>query len=396
MEVSGGVLRRVPYFSGAGIDTHVSKPSFSGVSIDAVNRFSGQLRLMGSRDLKVSVRSRKFSGFSSSDFGDDGHLRYYYVSPTCGGKKEKEKEKGSGMVTTKKKLKLLKGLSRDLSMFSELGFGVDPNSGLVGEVEGKMISEAAEVLLKQLQQLRAEEKELKRKRKQEKAKLKATRMKTIVDCESSSSESSDSECEEVIDMGHLRNETFVQPVVDESQPVVQEAAVTLTLPGLLTQEGSTTQENGFEDRSLRNVEEESCTGTGTGTGTSTSRSSSASSVGFNDRSSLVTAASSSKRIEVCMGNKCKKSGAAGLLEEFEREIGAEGAVVGCKCMGKCRDGPNVRVLNCYDGIQAARKDDSVRTPANPLCIGVGLEDVGVIVANFFGEDRNDINLAAVT
>ncbi|KAF8400314.1 hypothetical protein HHK36_013611 [Tetracentron sinense] len=41
-----------------------------------------------------------------------------------------------------------------------------------------------------------------------------------------------------------------------------------------------------------------------------------------------------------------------LLEEFERMVGVYGVVVvGCKCMGKCRDGPNVLVLNACDGIQ---------------------------------------------
>ncbi|KAI8004115.1 Diacylglycerol O-acyltransferase 3 [Camellia lanceoleosa] len=84
-----------------------------------------------------------------------------------------------------------------------------------------------------------------------------------------------------------------------------------------------------------------------------------------------------------MGGKCKKSGAPALLEEFQRVLGAEGAVVGCKCMGKCRDGPNIRVLNYTGGVEAEGVDDSVRIPANPLCIGVGFEDVGLIVANFW-------------
>ncbi|XP_042040957.1 diacylglycerol O-acyltransferase 3-like isoform X2 [Salvia splendens] len=83
--------------------------------------------------------------------------------------------------------------------------------------------------------------------------------------------------------------------------------------------------------------------------------------------------SPSKRIEVCMGGKCKKSGAGALLEEFRRAVGAEEAVSGCKCMGKCRDGPNVKLV----GPAAA---DSLR-------IGVGLEDVDVIMAKFFDEHQ---------
>ncbi|KAF8399620.1 hypothetical protein HHK36_015489 [Tetracentron sinense] len=228
-------------------------------------------------------------GCSSLGFSDDGYLQYY-VTPRSGGKKKK----GLKMVTVKKRLKLIKGLSRDLSMFYGMGFGVETEDGLIGEVKGKMILEATKILLAQLQQLRVEEKDLNKKRKEEKAKLKATRMKA---CESSSSnsESSDSECGE---------------------------------------------------------------------------------------------------IEVCMDGKCKKSGAATLLEEFERRVGVDGAVVACKCMGKCRDGPNVRVLNGCDGIQAEGGDGSFVLPANPLCIGVGMEDVSTVVANFFGEERKDLGLMA--
>lgn len=94
-----------------------------------------------------------------------------------------------------------------------------------------------------------------------------------------------------------------------------------------------------------------------------------------------------------MGKKCTKSGAAALLEEFERAIGVEGAVVGCKCLGKCKDGPNVRVLNCADDSQVEGSDISVRTPMNPLVLGVGLDDVGVLVSNFFGDDQKDLDLA---
>lgn len=83
------------------------------------------------------------------------------------------------------------------------------------------------------------------------------------------------------------------------------------------------------------------------------------------------------RIEVCMGGKCKKSGALALLQEFEKTVGTGGAVVGCKCLGKCGQGPNVRL----------RSDASAEGSAkgSPLCIGVGLEDVGTIVAGLFGD-----------
>ena len=129
MEVSGIVFRRVPFISGAGIDAQYSKSSFSGVSVDGGgNRFStlADLRLLGSRDSRVAVRPRKLAGFH-----DGSHLKYYCESPTCGAKKDK--------VSTKKKLKLLKALSKDLSIFSDLGFGENSDQGLVGEVKGKML-----------------------------------------------------------------------------------------------------------------------------------------------------------------------------------------------------------------------------------------------------------------
>lgn len=92
-----------------------------------------------------------------------------------------------------------------------------------------------------------------------------------------------------------------------------------------------------------------------------------------------------KRVEVCMGGKCKKSGVSVLMEEFRRVVGDEGDVVGCKCMGKCKSCFNVRVLNGED-------DDFLR---NFLCIGVGLEDVGLIVVNYFGEEKKGLGFFVV-
>ena len=246
--------------------------------------------------------------------------------------------------------------------------------------------------MKQLQHLRAEEEELKRKRKEEKAKHKATQMNRMVDCESSSSESSessDSECEDVIDMSSLRSEPLAQTAesVVDVQLLSQKTATTLTLPSTLTQEGNTTEANGLGDHRLDINGVECCTRTSTSF-------SSSSAVSHNESRSSVTVPSSVKRIEVCMGKKCGKSGGPALLEEFERVVGVEGAVVGCKCLGKCKDGPNVRVLNSVDGSNAEGVDVSVRTPTNPLFIGVGLDDVGVIVANFLGDEQKDLGLAA--
>lgn len=90
----------------------------------------------------------------------------------------------------------------------------------------------------------------------------------------------------------------------------------------------------------------------------------------------VAETSTTSRIEVCMGGKCKKAGALALLQEFEKTVGTEGAVVGCKCLGKCGLGPNVRLRSDVSAEGSAK--------GSPLCIGVGFEDVGTIVAGVFG------------
>lgn len=257
----------------------------------------------------------------SSTFCDDGHLRYY-VGPTChGGRLKKEKE------AVKKKLKLLKGLSA-ADYESSLLFRFDHAS--IGEFQADRFSieETREALLRQLEQLKSEEKEQKRNRKLEKAKLKAARAQTINDSSSSSCESSDNK-DHMINKSYRVRKALSQPFPDQWQTNSIQGS---TLPPPLQTQ-------------LRNSKTEN--------------------VG-------VARSTSVGRIEVCMGNKCKKAGAAALMEEFERVMGADGAVCGCKCMGKCRDGPNVRVSGSLE-IQ------------NPLCIGVGVEDVGRIVAEYVGQ-----------
>lgn len=350
MEVSGLVSLQVPCFSGPGIDARSSKPSFSG-----------ELHFPGRDEFGVSLRTRRSRGLNmTSGFCDNGHVEYYYSGPRCGGNNKKEKEK-----EIKKKLKLLKGLSM-LSASSQISTGLDTEEGLGAQDQGKLISEGAEALLQQLEQLRVEEKELKKKKKEEKAKLKAERMKTMKDCESSSSssESTESECEEVIDMSSLSGEVPTQPILEGLQPSAQGGVAVLTQPSLV----STRQED------------KCCTGTSTSCG-------SIDSIGHNNASS---SSSVVKKIEVCMGKKCKTSGGGALLEEFERLMGVEGSVVECKCMGKCKNGPNVRVLNSEEGIE-----DSVRNPTNPLYIGVGVEDVSLIVASLMGKVTKDLGLLGI-
>jgi hypothetical protein len=362
-------------------------------------------------------RSRRVAMFS-----DEGHMQYYSSERTttrmgrirCGSGKIDKAAKANDKSMflkeekkmMKKRLKLVESLSRDLTMFSDLGggFGLDNNHGLVDQVQGKMmISEATELILGQLQKLKAEKEELKRKRKEEKAKLKAAaRMQKRLDCEmsssSSSSESSDSECGEVVDMSSLRSAAaLAPPVVDELrlvmqeaklqppsmlteeesatelQSVIREAHASLTIPSTVNQKGPSIEEEGVVGSYLQHIEQPCFTNR-------TSTNTSCSVVMAGGGVSLVN------KVEVCMGGKCKKSGAAALLDEFQRVLGAEASVVGCKCMGKCRDGPNIRILNYSGvGVQAECVDDSVRVPSNPLCIGVGFEDVGSIVATFLGE-----------
>jgi (2Fe-2S) ferredoxin len=76
------------------------------------------------------------------------------------------------------------------------------------------------------------------------------------------------------------------------------------------------------------------------------------------------------RIEVCVGGKCKKSGSLAVLQGFEDKLGTSGTVVRCKCLGKCGEGPNVRLQS--DG--SVGKD-------GVICTGVDLVDVGDIAAN---------------
>ncbi|KAK4492550.1 hypothetical protein RD792_003362 [Penstemon davidsonii] len=343
MEVSGVVLRQ---------------PSlcFSSSRSKELEPFSADSVLMGHR------RSVKVS-----DFCDKGHLKYYNSSSIsvmvrC----EKQENKGLKKVKKlkKQKLKLLKGLSRDLSTFSQIGFGLDSDHSLLDRVKGNIISDAAEVLLEQLQKLRAEEKELKRKKKEEKSRLKPSQNQNrFMSCEmssssSSESSSSDSECGEIVDMKSLKrpqsNQNTLQPVIQDSispsvslsQPHVKES---MTIP-VIANDPVSEKTIKVENECVNSLDNKIC----------------------------------SKKIEVCMGGKCKKSGAALLLDEFQRAVGIEGAVSGCKCMGKCRDGPNVKVV----------EDNNVKSSSNPLCVGVGLEDVGLIVSNFLGDNHNQLEFAA--
>lgn len=208
----------------------------------------------------------------------------------------------------------------------------------------------------ELKQLRAQEKEKKRKKKEEKAATKVAMKKRCNESStsSSSSESSDSECDgEVATMNNHQASIIVQEPESKSLPIAPAAP---PKPVEETEHHNAQKPpQGSSNYSVASI----------GSCSSSKRPAAATEMPVN-------------KVEVCIGGKCKRSGALELMEEFNKKIGSEGAVVGCKCMGKCKEGPNVRVLN---------HSDEAIAPRIPLCIGVGLADVGTIVANFFGEKK---------
>ncbi|XP_057797547.1 diacylglycerol O-acyltransferase 3 [Salvia miltiorrhiza] len=344
----------------------------TGCAAAATAASSSSKELRDSSGLVRLRRRRPRHGVLSTGFRDLGHLQYYKSSfdsaavtaaeetesggrmSVMSGKEVKSgKEEKSVKKMKKKQLKLVKGLSRDLSTFSQMGFGLDSAGALLDQIKGNMITEATQLLLEQLQKVKAEEKEAKRRMKEEKARVKAaSRMQIGGNCEtsssSSSSESSDSECGEVIDMKSLK--TGLQQVEEETSSPYPTPIIPTIPPSLQIDADPTPL--------LASPEEETAVKPSCSSNTE-------------DAGDL-----GSKKIEVCMGGKCKKSGAGALLEEFQRVVGIEGAVSGCKCMGKCRDGPNVKVVN------------GPTTAMASLCIKVGLEDVNVIVSSFIDEHQS--------
>lgn len=206
-------------------------------------------------------------------------------------------------------------------------------------------------MLEQLNQIKVEEKEMKKMKKEEK---KAACKMVCEDSSSSSSESSKSDCEEpqilrLSDLKTTTTATITTPNPISPVPLPLPLPVPLPLPAPAP---ALVQAIPVEDVSPG-------------------------------------------KIEVCMGGKCKKAGAMDLLHEFEKKVGGEGeaVVVGCKCMGKCKEGPNVRVSSCGSGTTGTtgmvQGEELIRDLRDKLCIGVGLDDVGPIVAHFFGEEEHD-------
>ncbi|KAK9080075.1 hypothetical protein SSX86_001750 [Deinandra increscens subsp. villosa] len=314
-----------------GVVFHQS-PCFSPTTANGSNSRHSAMKKANSFRPRQPPNRRSFGGcVVSGEFSDKSHLKYY-DGPRMA-VKEKD-EMASRKKEMKKKLKLLKGLTKNLSTFSDLGFCLHPDDGLDEQVKGQMISEATDVLLGQLQKLKEEEMECKRIKKEEKAKKKASRMMMMMtDCKDSSSSSSesssDSDCDKVVNMSQLKTHQEPPPPLSSSSLQVLEKPETRVTVNAIGKVG------------------EDC----------------------------------GKKIEVCMGGKCKKSGAAMLLENFQMAVGGEAEVVGCKCMGKCRDGPNVMVVG------------------KSVYIGVGVDDVDAIVSSLFGGSQrscSDMMVPALT
>nr|WDA53468.1 diacylglycerol acyltransferase 3 [Erycina pusilla] len=310
---------------------------------------------------KIRVRVRVWQRVAP--WSDDVH-RLYYASPlNCSvyrDAKRKEKKK-------KKRDDLLTELSQNLIRGEEI----------VSEARENMIKEAAELLLAQLNQQKAKEKEMKKRKKEEKKAMKVAKMRNYAEMSSSSSssESSDTDCEDIVVMNKTRKN-----LMEEVKPNLLNVPDQFSVCNGQAQSPPAVEEDEKAEQNHTNklkIETDliKCVNN------------TAVSI-WSDN--MLAVGKLSNKIEVCMGGKCKKSGAIGLLQEFEKKIGVEGVVVACKCMGKCKDGPNVRIVNgCSSKGELA---DVVSESKKPLCIAVGLEDVSTIVANFFSENNTDMNL----
>lgn len=361
-------------------------------------------------------------------FADEGHLRYYEAAPR----------------------KAVEAAARDLTKLRAMGLVAgDPS-------KEKILSEATELLLLELNQMKDAEDDLKKREKEEKAAMKALKKQqkeakkaaAVMTCGDGSSESSESECEE-------EQSTEMSCVATKSMPgIAQGMVLPMSVPQITASEIGTIPAIEFDKaamKAMRKMEKEqkkaakkamkmkkeeekrmaklnSCKGDDSSSCSSESSDSEcegevvrmsrcatitaprtppattvfpiivpqipdSAALGAQISSGPTTAIQCTatsiavvekpalNRIEVCMGGKCKKSGSLTVLQEFEKQVGTGGAVVGCKCLGKCGVGPNVRLRS------EVPEEGSLQNKST-LCIGVGLEDVGTIVAGFFGDDSD--------
>ncbi|KAL5230438.1 hypothetical protein ABZP36_029214 [Zizania latifolia] len=232
---------------------------------------------------------------------------------------------------------------------SQIGEGIAISTKVPQIVASDMAATTMEYDKAAMKAMKKREKEQKKAAKIAMKMKKEKKMATLTCCKdedssSCSSESSDSECEEVVRMSRCATMITLQ-----TQPS------STVFPIILPQIPESVALEPCQDAQISSEPANSM------------QSTTSSSIAVAEKPMV-------NRIEVCMGGKCKKSGSLMLLQEFEKKVGTHGAVVGCKCLGKCGLGPNIRL----------RSQGSMQK--NPLCIGVGLEDVGTIVAGLFGDD----------
>ncbi|XP_066362077.1 diacylglycerol O-acyltransferase 3-like [Miscanthus floridulus] len=375
-------------------------------------------------------RPTRVACVGGAGFAEEGHLRYYEAAP---------------------RRKAVEVVARDLGKLRAMGL-------VAGDAaKEKVLSEATDLLLQELSQMKDEEYKIKKVDKEEKAAMKALKKQekgakksaiTMMKCEEdeSSSESSESDCEDEanmnVDQGMMIS-TAVPEVVASSIAAVSamecDKAAMKAMKKMEKEQMKATKKMEKEQKKAakkamkmekeakkmamaalngcRDEDDSSCSSESSesecegqvvrmsrcatitapempspSTGLpiivpqipaplspEPSQPSELATVVQATRVSSVAVAetSTTSRIEVCMGGKCKKSGALALLQEFEKAVGTEGAVVGCKCLGKCGLGPNVRLRSDVSAEGSAK--------GSPLCIGVGFEDVGTIVAGLFGD-----------
>ncbi|KAJ8898733.1 hypothetical protein K2173_004917 [Erythroxylum novogranatense] len=313
-----------------------------GVSTAGVDSRS---RKFAANDLRIVKTRVSFRGWDYGGFSDSGHIQYYESPVRCGMIKEKRRE----MKAEKKKMKLIERLSKDLASFSTDG------------AKRKTISEATEVLLAELAYVKAQHEEQKKRAKLEKAQREANNMCEL-ESSSSSESSSDSDCGEVVDM---RSNAAVKQTaqIESKQAVLDIATLTKTSPLTAVE---------VNELSLGNCRGDYESRSGYVPGSSLNA------CNDNNNDEIAVGGGLEGKIEVCMGGKCKKLGSVALMEKLQMMVGVEGAVVGCKCMGKCKNAPNVRVSK-------TSVEMNMEPSFNPLYIGVGLEDVGRIVAELLGK-----------
>ncbi|CAH9085307.1 unnamed protein product [Cuscuta europaea] len=275
-----------------------------------------------------------------SGFEDESHLGYY-------------SSRGRGIRSGAVK-KEDKNFSTDLS---SIGFGLDfaESLDLLHHQQQTTISGGAETLLSHLKKLKAKGKEKER----------CGQYDSSSSSSSSSSESSDSECEGIGNMNRRRkcdNAIVQRFTTPESKPVVVlDSQQPMLLPVSI--------------HPLSNPINDECP--------------SCSEMGSRTM----------KKFEVCMGGKCKKSGAQAILEELQDAVVGvpDVAVCGCKCMGKCKVGPNVRLSStAIDHDLLHDNNNNNGNLVRSVYQSVGIHDVSLMASDFLERKGEGQGLAVAS